>query len=117
MLPKSLRTPLAHLLHLALLNFAFPIGSPLLVGSINLATLSLDWISLSAYFPSNDLIQRLAQMPQLETLSISFHSPVPTVTSRENYCVDHSRHTSFFRTFVAFGPKVLALTWKRFFLA
>jgi hypothetical protein len=73
-LPKSFRAP--HLRHLKLSNFAFTIGSPLLTTAVGLVTLSLDWISPSVYFPPNDLIQRLSQMPQLETLGIAFHSPV-----------------------------------------
>jgi len=44
---------------------------------MGLVTFSLDWISPSVYFPPNDLVRRLSQMPQLETLRITFHSPVP----------------------------------------
>ncbi|KAH9953962.1 hypothetical protein BC827DRAFT_1387019, partial [Russula dissimulans] len=73
-LPNSLRAQ--HLRHLRLSNFAFPIGSPLLTTSTSLAILSLEWISPSVYFPPNDLIQRLSLMPQLETLGITFRSPV-----------------------------------------
>ncbi|KAH9955477.1 hypothetical protein BC827DRAFT_872623 [Russula dissimulans] len=74
-LPKSFRAP--QLRHLKLSSFAIPIGSPLLTAAIGLVTLSLDWISSSVYFPPNDLVRRLSQMPQLETLRITFHSPVP----------------------------------------
>jgi len=74
-LPKSFRAP--HLRHLKLSSFAFPIGSPSLSTSTGLVTLSLDWVSPSVYFQANDLLQRLSLMPQLETLGISFHSPVP----------------------------------------
>jgi len=74
-LPKSLRAP--QLRHLVLWNFAFPIGFPLLSTSIDLVTLSLDWISPSAYFHPNDLLQRLSQMPQIEILGITFHTPAP----------------------------------------
>jgi len=74
-LPTSLRA--THLRHLTLANFAFPIGSPLLTTAVNLVTLSLDAISPSAYFHPNDLVHRLSQMPQLETLHIGFHYPVP----------------------------------------
>jgi len=74
-LPKSFRAP--HLRHLLLWNFAFPIGSPLLTTSIGLVTLLLDWISPSVSFHPNDLLQPLSQMPQIETLGITFHSPFP----------------------------------------
>ena len=73
MLPKSLHAP--HLRHLKLWNFAFPIGSPLLMTAVGLVALSLNWISPSAYFHPNDLVHRLSQMPQLETLGISFNYP------------------------------------------
>ncbi|KAH9953954.1 hypothetical protein BC827DRAFT_85252 [Russula dissimulans] len=72
-LPKSLRAP--HLRHLLLRNFAFPMGSPLLTTSI--CSLSLLWVHPSVYFHPNDLLQRLSQMPHIETLGITFHSPVP----------------------------------------
>jgi len=74
-LPKSFRAP--HLRYLKLSNFAFPIGSPLLSTAVGLVTFSLDWISPSVYFHPNELVHRLSQMPQLETLGITFHSPVP----------------------------------------
>jgi hypothetical protein len=74
-LPKSFRAP--HLRHLKLWNFALPMGSPLLTTAVGLVTLSLVDISPSAYFHPNDLVHRLSQMPQLETLAITFHSPVP----------------------------------------
>ncbi|KAH9955473.1 hypothetical protein BC827DRAFT_1271686 [Russula dissimulans] len=73
-LPKSFRAP--HLRHLKLSNFAFPIGSPSLTAAVGLVTLSLGWISPSVYFHPNDLVHRLSQMPHLETLGITFHSPV-----------------------------------------
>ena len=74
-LPKTFQAP--HLRHLILINFAIPIRSPLLTTAVGLVTLSLDWIHPSAYFPPNDLLQRLSLMPQLEVLWIGFHSPVP----------------------------------------
>jgi len=74
-LPKSFRAP--HLRHLILTNFALPIGSPVLTPTVGLVTLSLDHISPSVYFHPNELFHRLSQMPQLETLGINFHSPVP----------------------------------------
>ena len=74
-LPKTFQAP--HLRHLLLFNFAIPIRSPLLTTAVGLVTLTLDWIHPSAYFPPNDLLQRLSLMPQLEVLRIGFHSPVP----------------------------------------
>jgi len=72
--PKSFRAP--RLRRLKLSNFAFPIGSQLLTTSVGLVTLSLEDISPSVYLHPDELVHRLSQMPQLETLSITFHSPV-----------------------------------------
>ena len=74
-LPKTFQAP--HLRHLILVNFAIPIRSPLLTPAVGLVTLSLGLIHPSAYFPPNDLLQRLSLMPQLEVLRIGFLSPVP----------------------------------------
>ena len=74
-LPETFRAP--NLRHLLLLNFAFSIGSPLLTTGVGLVMLFLDYIYPSAYFCPNYLLQRLALMPHLEILGISFHSPVP----------------------------------------
>jgi len=74
-LPKSFRAP--HLRHLKLSNFGFPIGSSLLTTALGLVTLSLDDFSPSVSFHPHDLLHWLSQMPQLETLGIAFHSPVP----------------------------------------
>ncbi|KAI9510341.1 hypothetical protein F5148DRAFT_599245 [Russula earlei] len=71
-LSKSLRAP--HLRHLILRNFAFPTGSPLLATPGALVTLSLQCIHPPTSFRSNELLQRLSLMPQLETLGIQFHS-------------------------------------------
>ncbi|KAI0290791.1 hypothetical protein BC826DRAFT_1025269, partial [Russula brevipes] len=60
-----------------LMNFAFPIMSPMLSTSANLVTLLLQKIQPSAYFHPTDLLRRLSLMPQLETLGISFLAPVP----------------------------------------
>jgi hypothetical protein len=70
-LPESLQAQ--GLRHLVLVNFAFPIGSPLLK---DLVTLSLENIHLYIYFNANELLQRLSLMPQLETFRISSHSPL-----------------------------------------
>jgi len=73
-LPKTLEAP--HLLHIGLENFAFSIQSSLLLAAVGLKTLSLHNILPSAYFSPAGLLQRLSLMPQLETLEISFHSPI-----------------------------------------
>jgi hypothetical protein len=79
-LPGTFRAP--RLRHLLLRNFAFSIASPLLATSIGPIILSLEEISTSAYFSPTDLLQRLSSMPQLETLGISFHSPIPNTDAR-----------------------------------
>jgi len=68
----------AHLRHLILINFAFPLGSPLLTGTAaaSLVTLVLQRIPPSAYFRPNSLFQRLSLIPQLETFIFGFDSPV-----------------------------------------
>ena len=74
---KKIKAPNLH--HLVLFNFAFPIGSPLLITAVGLVTLSLQRIPRSAHFHPNDLLQRLALMAQLEVLGIDFRSPVPNL--------------------------------------
>ena len=64
------------------LDIACPIGSPLLTPVVGLVTLSLNNILTSTYFRPSDLLQRLLLMPQLETLGISFHSPVSNHVER-----------------------------------
>jgi hypothetical protein len=74
-LPNTFQAP--HLRHLVLLNFNFSIASPLITTSTSIVTLSLQYIPQSAFSHPNDLLQQLSLMPQLETLGITFHSPVP----------------------------------------
>jgi hypothetical protein len=74
-LPNGFQAP--HLRHLILRHLAFPMGSRLLTNATGLVTLWLEKIHSSTYFRPNDLLQRLSLMPQLETLGISFQSPVP----------------------------------------
>lgn len=73
--PISFQAP--HLRHLILIGSDFPIRSPLLTSAVGLRTLTLEEIHPSIHFCPNDLLQPLSLMPQLETLIISFHSPVP----------------------------------------
>ena len=75
-LPGTFRAP--RLRHLLLRSFAIPMTCPLLTASVSLITLSLEEISSSSYFGPNDMLERLSCMPQLETLGISFHSPIPS---------------------------------------
>ena len=76
-LPKTFQAP--RLRHLLFMNIFFPVGSPLLTTAqaVNLVTLSLGDILQSPNFHPNDLLQPLLHTPQLETLWIDFHSPVP----------------------------------------
>ncbi|KAI9461533.1 hypothetical protein F5148DRAFT_1315956 [Russula earlei] len=74
-LPETLQAP--HLRHLILDDFAFPIGAPLLNTAAAIVTLSLMNIHPFAHFPPNDMLQWLSLLPQLETLLIAFHSPIP----------------------------------------
>jgi len=73
-LPNTIQAP--HLRHLILINFAFSIRSPLITTSTGLVTLSLEHIPQSAFSHPNDLLQQISLMTQLETLGITFHSPV-----------------------------------------
>ena len=72
-LPSTFRAPLLH--HLVLLNFAFPISSPLPTG---LVTLSLEYIHPSTNFGPGELLQQLSLMPRLETFRISFDARFST---------------------------------------
>jgi hypothetical protein len=74
-LPNTFQAP--HLHHLVLINFTFPIISPLIATSTGLVTLSLQYTPRLVFSHPNDLLQQLSLMPQLETLGITFHSPVP----------------------------------------
>jgi hypothetical protein len=53
------------------------IGSPLLTNTAGLVNLELIDIPASAYFPPSYILTRILLMPQLETLVIHFHSPLP----------------------------------------
>lgn len=75
-LPQTFQAP--NLRHLVLDNVTFPITSPLLTPTAGLVTLSLMGIRPSANLRPQDFLQRLALMPQLETLGIDFHSPIPS---------------------------------------
>jgi hypothetical protein len=63
--------------HIDLWYAALPIGSPLLTTTMGLVDLCLGGISRSAYFPPSYILLRLSLMPQIETLGIEFHSPLP----------------------------------------
>jgi hypothetical protein len=81
-LPKTFQA--SHLRRLILLSTALPTASPLLTSTVNLVTLVLHDIPLSAYFHPGYLLIRLSHMPQLETLVVRFRSPVPnSQVSRE----------------------------------
>ena len=74
-LPDTLQAP--HLRHLTLEGFALPIGSRLLTTAVGLVTLSLLMRHPPTHFHPNTLLHWLSFMPQLETLSIFFSTPVP----------------------------------------
>jgi len=77
-LPQTFKAP--NLRHLVLSPTTFPKVSPLLSTTVFLATLSL---GIDGYFHPNDLLERLAHLPQLETLRIAFLSPVPNHGAQE----------------------------------
>ena len=74
-LPETLQAP--HLRHLALIDFALPIGSRLLTTAAGLVTLCLFVDHPTSYFDPNILLRWLSYMPQLETLAILFSFPIP----------------------------------------
>ena len=69
--PETFRAP--HLRQLLLKNFATPIESPSLTTMRSLTTFYLFGIPSSAFFHPDVLLQRLAIMPQVETLGIGFN--------------------------------------------
>jgi len=72
-LPQAFRAQ--QLRQLILINFATPIGSPLIATAPDLVTLTLDYIHPPAHFSPHELIAQLSFMPRLETLGVTFHSP------------------------------------------
>jgi hypothetical protein len=75
-LPDTFQAPL--LRHLTLMSFAFPIIPPFLATVVGLITLSLQNLPPSAYSYPDDLLQQLSSLPQLETLALTFKSPIPS---------------------------------------
>ena len=75
MFPESFQAP--HLHHLMLFGFSLPIGSRLITTAVDIVTLSIFMKQPSTYFQPNTLLQWISFMPQLETLLISFLSPIP----------------------------------------
>jgi len=71
-LPESFQA--SNIRHLVLVNFALPLGSPLLVTAAGLVTLSLQDIPSFMYFRPDEVLRWLSSMPQMETLGIGFHS-------------------------------------------
>jgi hypothetical protein len=71
-LPVTFQAP--NLRRLDLWYTLLPTGSPLLTPNGGLVQLSLSGIPRSAYFPPNYILSRLSLMPQLEKLTIAFHS-------------------------------------------
>jgi hypothetical protein len=74
-LPETFQAP--QLCYFILINFAFSIGSLLLMmAATGLVTLVLQRIHPSAYLRPNILLRHLSLMLQLETLMIDFDSPI-----------------------------------------
>jgi hypothetical protein len=73
--PETLQAP--NLRHIYLEGFTLPIGSRLLTTAVGLVTLCLFMDHPSTYFHPNILLRWLSFMPQLETLRVYFHFPVP----------------------------------------
>ena len=73
MFPETFRAP--HLRHLMLFGFTLPIGSRLLTTAMGIVTLCL-FMGHPSYLQPNTLLQWISFMPQLETLLISFVSPI-----------------------------------------
>jgi hypothetical protein len=67
-----------HLLMLSLHHVALPVRSPLLTTTVGLVELRLWDMPLLPSLRPSDLVLRLSSMPQLESLSIGFNSPIPT---------------------------------------
>jgi len=67
----------SRLRYLILIGFAFPTGRPLFPTAVDVVTLSLQEIHSYANFRLNDLFDILSLLPQLESLTIGFHSPFP----------------------------------------
>ena len=72
MFPGTLQVP--HLLQLTLIGFVIPIRSQLLTTAVGIVTLSLVMNDPSTHFQ----LHWILFMPQLETLTIAFNSPVPS---------------------------------------
>ena len=70
-LPDTFRAP--RLRHLVLTHVGFSLASPILLTTLHLVTLSLNMV---VYYHPNDLLERLALLPRLETLDIASISPV-----------------------------------------
>ena len=75
MLPHASQAPRLH--YLILIGFAFPTGRPLFPTAVDVVTLSLQEIHSYANFRLSDLFHLLSLLPQLESLTIGFHSPFP----------------------------------------
>jgi len=77
-LPNTFQTP--HLRHLALTRLTFPTVSPLLTTTVGIVTLSLKFV---IHCHPNNLLERLALLPRLETLKISLPAYLPLLEMHE----------------------------------
>ena len=67
----------SRLRHLILIGFAFPTGRPLFLTTVDVVTLSLREIHPYTNLHLNNLFHILSLLPQVESLTIGFHSPFP----------------------------------------
>ena len=95
--PKTFQAP--QLRYLLLVDFACPIGYPLLSAATGLVALSLVHIPPSTYFQPDELLHRVSLMPQLEILWIGFdfgHYVDLDVTPMHNVAHISLPHLRFF---------------------
>jgi hypothetical protein len=100
-LPETLQAP--NLRHIMLAGFALPMGYRLITTAVGLVTICLAFLHPSTSIHPNTLLQWISFMPQLESLVFGHLFPVPNPTPH-------------FLTFASLYSKVLALTWKRWFV-
>jgi len=74
-LPHTFQAP--RLRYFILIGFAFPTGHPLFPTAMDVVTLSLQEIHSYANFRLDGLFHILSLLPQVESLTIGFHSPFP----------------------------------------
>ena len=107
--PETFRAP--HLCHLALGGFTLSVGSRLVTTAVDLVTLHLIMNHPSTYLYSDNLLQWLSLMPQLENLVIIFSRPVPDHVERQLACT-LIMTSAVLPNLCRSRSEVSALTWK-----